>query len=450
MTPQAGIPMHPVPPAGAAPPPPPAMGIVLAVYYADDLEAQRGRRTRQVLCDVALVRGGFLPRVPVLQHGYSITNGSLWVPSATVGTVSGAPLRLVASDEGPATFFDDLDGECVLVQYIHGARLQPVIVGALPHPATQRLQGGHDPAPLPTYTPGEAERLQAAPSGSESWLAHQGVVARVDRAGNLRVDLEGAGVANDGRTPADGAAESDAVAAAGASAAVAAGVAAGAAAGAKAGTSGGNATSAARSAARVVARKAARAAKIAARAAELAGQAVEAAQNAPDLVAAAALAAAEQEAALLVQLATDAARAKARDLLALEYEGGAGAGAALGAAAGAEVAAEVAAETPASGVGWIDLNLKAGAMVLIRSGGVPVFVLTAEADGQVVLDVGKDAAERAVLGERLMALFDGHRHLDAFGMTGPVVPADRMSTAQGDPLRCALSERVRLPAADQE
>lgn len=450
MTPQSGIPMRPVPPPGAAPPPPSTSGIVLAIHYADDLVAQAGRRTRQILCDVALVRGGRLDRVPVLQHGYSITNGSLWEPAATTGTVSGEKLRLVPSAEGPATFFDDLNGEHVLVEFLNGSRHQPVIMGSLPHPATQQTQGGHDPAPLPTYTPGEAERLQAAPSGPESWIAHQGTVARVDRAGNLRVDLEGAGTNNDGRTQPDGVAESDAVAAAGAAAAVAAGVAAGAAAGAKAGTSGGNATTVARVAARTVARKAARAAKIAARAAELAGQAVDAVQDAPDLLAAAALAVAEQEAALLAQLALDAAQAKARDLLALEYAGGAPAGAAAGAVAGAAVAAEIAAETPASGVGWVDVNMKAGACLIIRSGGVPVFVLTAESSGQVVLDVGKDASERAVLGERLMALFDSHRHLDVFGMTGPVVPADRMATAQGDPIRCVLSERVRLPAADQE
>lgn len=450
MTPQAGIPMRPVPPPHAAPPPPSTSGIVIAVYYADDLVVQRQFRTRQILCDVALVRGGFISRVPVLQHGYSITNGSLWEPAATNGTVSGQPLRLVSSAEGPATFFDDLNGEHVLIEYLNGSRHQPIIIGALPHPATQRTQGGHDPAPLPTYTPGEVERLQAAPSGPESWLAHQGTVARVDRAGNLRVDLEGAGTNNDGRTQPDGVAESDAVAAVGAAAAAVAGVAAGATAGAKAGASGGDAAAAATAAARTAARKAARAAKTAARAAELAGEAVAAAQDAPDLLVAAAAALAEEEARILIQLATDAAEAEARDLLAAASAGGGEVGAAVGAAAGAAVAAEIAAETPASGVGWVDVNMKAGACLIVRSGGVPVFVLTAESNGQVVLDVGKDAAERAVLGERLMTIFDGHRHLDAFGMTGPVVLADRMSTAQGDPSRAALSERVRLPAVDQE
>jgi hypothetical protein len=423
---------------------------VIAVHYADDIVVQGPFRTHQILCDVALVRGGRLGRVPVLQHGYSITNGALWEPAATTGTVSGEELRLTATEAGPATFFDDLNGEHVLIEYLHGSRWQPVIIGALPHPATQRAQGGHDPAPLPTYTPGAAERLQAAPSGPESWLAHQGTVARVDRAGNLRVDLEGAGTNNDGRTQPDGVAESDAVAAAGAAAAAVAGVAAGAQAGAQAGASGGDAESAARAAARVAARKAARAAKIAARAAELAGQAGEVAQNAPDLVAAAALALAEEEARVLIQLATDAAAAKARDLLAESSAGGGQAGATAGAVAGAAVAAEIAAETPASGVGWVDVNMKAGACLIIRSGGVPVFVLTAESDGQVVLDVGKNAGERAVLGDRLMAVFDGHRHLDAMGMTGPVVVADRMSTAQGSPARAVLSERVRLPVADQE
>ena len=180
MTPQSGIPMRAASPPGS--PAPPVSGIVLAVYYADDLALATGRRNKQILCDVALARGGRLPRVPVSQHGYSVTNGSLWEPAATTGTVSGAPLRLTPSATEPATLFNDLNGEHVLIVFMHGSRLQPVIVGALPHPATQRTQGGHVPAPLPTYTPGEAERLQAAPSGPESWLAHQGTVARIDRA----------------------------------------------------------------------------------------------------------------------------------------------------------------------------------------------------------------------------------------------------------------------------
>lgn len=96
--------------------------------------------------------------------------------------------------------------------------------------------------------------------------------------------------------------------------------------------------------------------------------------------------------------------------------------------------------------GHVDLNLGAGAELVIRSGGVPVVRIKARPNGQVEVDLGVDPSERGVLGDRFAALFDGHRHLDALGTTGPVVVEDRIAERQEDPDRRVLSERVRLPA----
>lgn len=440
---QAGIPRgNPLLPSLA-----PSVGMVVAVYFADDMRLPPSR-ARQIRCDVQLVGGGFCSRIPVAQDGASVTNGSLWVPEAATGTLSGDPLRLTPQDDAPGTPLEDMNGDYVLVIFTGPLASSGIVVAALPHPGCQMPQEGAEPTPLPTYAPGEAESLQRAPSGRERWLCNQGTVARVDRVGNVRADLTSAGTANDGVTPAESS-ESAAVAAVGLAAASAAGVAAGATAGARAGSAGGDAVAAARAAARVVARKAARVAKRAAEIAEAAGEAVAAVEGAPSAAIAAAEALAIEEARVLAQLVTDAAEARVRDARAAASAGGASAGATAGAVAGLAVAAEVAAETQGHGVGWIDLNLKPGACVILRSGGVPVFVLTAEADGQVQLDVGRDAGERAVLGDRLMALFDAHRHLYAYGETGPVVVADRISSAQGFPALAVLSERVRLPVSDE-
>jgi hypothetical protein len=426
--------------------------VVMATHYTDEneggeLPSRAYHHPGAVTVDLMFLGGGRAQDVPVTQRGSSVTNLDLWVPHAATRTLDGTPFAWPPTATSPPLDPENVDGEWVLVDFIDGDPMAPVVIGSTTHPRTRRPQEGATPKPLPSYTPGEAENLSRLPDGLERFGAHQGAVVRLDRAGNLRIDLGGAGVADDGETQAT---ESAAVAAAGAAAALAAGVAAGAAAGARAGRTGGNATTTARAVARKAARKAARAAKFVAEVAEAAGQVVELAENAVDLAAAAALAVAEEEAAALAQLVTDAAEARARDLLAAEYEGGAGAGAALGAAAGAAVAAVVAGETTGHGVGWIDVNMKPGAAVIIRSGGVPVFVLTAEGDGQVVLDVGRNPGQRAVLGDRLMRIFDSHRHLDAFGVTGPVVPADRMSTAQGNANKAALSERVHLPTPDED
>lgn len=101
----------------------------------------------------------------------------------------------------------------------------------------------------------------------------------------------------------------------------------------------------------------------------------------------------------------------------------------------------------AEGAGHLDVNIAPGASVVLRFGGRAEFHLRVqgEGDGQrVVLDVGKGADQRVVLGDRLMALFDLHQHTTFYGQTGPVTPATSMSTAQADGARAALSDRVKV------
>lgn len=290
--------------------PGPIRGVVLATYYADD-DGQEQASPPQVLCDVWPLRGGgFIPGVPVMQRGSCVGNVSLWVPQPSrTNLATGEALRLSGDGtiENPPTSPDDLDGEFVVVDWLDGSILRPVVVGSLPHPKGARVQAGLVPQAIPSVTPGEAADLPAGPDGNERYVAHQGLVGRIDRAGNLRLDLAGSGVANDGVTE----------------------------------------------------------------------------------------------------------------------------------------------DAPAGDSGRVDLNLRAGGQLVVRSAGVPVFVVTADADGKVTIDLGRDASERAVLGDRFAALFDGHRHPTPFGTTGPVVLEDRIAPAQDDPARRVLSERVRYPAGDE-
>lgn len=132
--------------------------------------------------------------------------------------------------------------------------------------------------------------------------------------------------------------------------------------------------------------------------------------------------------------------------------------------------------------GHIDLDVKAGAQVVIRFAGSPVFRLRVDGDGGVVFDLGEEASQRAVLGERLQSLYDVHGHMlievpphthaaaggnhpvSGTPQTGPVLdvitgqpslvlaaktgaptPESTIAAAQANPATAVLSERVHLP-----
>jgi len=275
--------------------------VVIKTYYADDPEASGAGLVRQVVCDLVTLRHRWpLRGVPVLQHGSAVANGSAWTPQPTRANLDGGSLSIQGSASDLPPSLDAFDGDRVLVQFIEGRLNSPIIMGTTPHPRSARAHAAPGGA-LPS--PGADFAGDAAPDGNERWVGHQGTHARIDRAGNVRVDTTRAGVANDDTT----------------------------------------------------------------------------------------------------QDATNG--------------------------------------------GHVDLNLASGASVVLRFGGRAEFRLRVEGEGEgqrVVLDIGKGADQRVVLGDRLMALFDTHKHVTFYGTTGPVAPDSMMAAAQADEARAVLSERMKV------
>ena len=180
-------------------------GVVLSVYAADDVEAQRASSPPQILCDVAFMRGGRC-RAVVLQRGSSIRNRSLWVPAAsTLSLSTDQPLNL-KKDESAQQVTDpnDLDGERVIVSFLGGDRDHPVILGSIEHPRASRTvvyPGELQPVERGAGDGGPKRKLES----TDRAVCHQGTIAKIDRGGSARVDLRRAGVSNSGLTfDADG------------------------------------------------------------------------------------------------------------------------------------------------------------------------------------------------------------------------------------------------------
>jgi hypothetical protein len=173
--------------------------MVVATYAADDSAVQGATNPPQVLCDVMMARGGIL-RAQVMQRGSSVSNTSRWVPApARTNMATGAPVKLSQDglDPAPSNLYD-LDGDLVLVSYV-GANFEvPIVIGSIEHPRGTR--GVPAAYPVPTVAQGQPSPMQSAGDVQARYVAHQGTQAQIDRAGNVRVDLRGAGVANDATT----------------------------------------------------------------------------------------------------------------------------------------------------------------------------------------------------------------------------------------------------------
>jgi len=173
-------------------------GMVIAVY-ADADPTQDRYSPRQVLCDVLLSRGGIV-RAPVAQRGSAVNNVDRWVPSAArTNMATGAAVKLTNDGLAPApTHLEDLDGDLVLVDWIERDLHRPIVLCSLEHPRRARATLARYEAPVVAEGVGYAPRSHS--ELLERFVAHQGTTVRVDRAGNVRVDLRRAGVANDGTT----------------------------------------------------------------------------------------------------------------------------------------------------------------------------------------------------------------------------------------------------------
>lgn len=195
---QAGIPRAPYrsrrePVAG------PHLGMVVATYAADVSAVQGATNPPQILCDVMMVRGGIL-RAQVMQRGSSVSNVDRWVPApARTNMATGAAVKLTQDGLSPApSNLYDLDGDLVLVSYVGANYELPIIIGSIEHPRGNR--GVPTSYPVPTVVQGAPSPMQSSGDVGSRYVAHQGTQAQIDRAGNVRVDLRGAGVANDSTT----------------------------------------------------------------------------------------------------------------------------------------------------------------------------------------------------------------------------------------------------------
>lgn len=179
--------------------PGPTRGVVVRVITGDDTPEQDRAVPHQVLCDVVFARGGIV-RALVMQRGSSVENVSRWVPTpARTNMATGEPIKLTNDGiDPPPSNLEDLDGEIVLVDWIERDLDRPIIIGSLEHPRGRRRSiSRYSP---PRVAQGATFGVRQHSDARERFVAHQGTTARLDVAGNARLDLRRAGVANDGKT----------------------------------------------------------------------------------------------------------------------------------------------------------------------------------------------------------------------------------------------------------
>lgn len=179
--------------------PGPQRGVVVRVIAADVEDEQRRASPPQVICDVLLARGGIV-RAPVLQRGSAVTNVSRWVPTpARTNMATGAAVKLVNDGlDPPPSDIEDLDGDLVVVEFLELDLNRPVIMGSLEHQRGRR--SAITKYPTVPVTEGAGYEPRRHSEVGERFVAHQGTTGRIDRGGNVRLDLRRAGVANDDRT----------------------------------------------------------------------------------------------------------------------------------------------------------------------------------------------------------------------------------------------------------
>lgn len=131
-------------------------GLVIAVHLPDGgggdeypflPAAQPG-----VLCDVMVLEPRYrtvLRGVPVMTGSAGVDNHEVWVPQAATATLTGEPLTLTREGSGvPTVAAHDTNGDIVIIAFLENDTSQPVIIGQLPHPRTNRRPSTHD---TPTY-----------------------------------------------------------------------------------------------------------------------------------------------------------------------------------------------------------------------------------------------------------------------------------------------------------
>jgi hypothetical protein len=189
----------------------PFRGIVLNVYPQNSTSNLSGLG---VECDVLLVSTyEILTHVRVLQPGgFGVNNAHPWVPKAT-GAAGQAALDL--SGKVPGTFpkLSDLDGDMVLVDFIEGDPLMPIVIGAIQHESSNRkvrssIAGQEanpiDPDPNAAtaalyggWSEDDGGSTRGVAYDEEYYVHHRGTEVRVNRQGDVLIDTVGAYGADD-------------------------------------------------------------------------------------------------------------------------------------------------------------------------------------------------------------------------------------------------------------
>jgi hypothetical protein len=161
--------------------------IVVNTYTSDNSNNRRGF---EVECDVILVGSQTpLTAVPVLQRNHGVNNvHALWIPRPTTRAISGGDLNLGVFSRrgtfnGPATAYNDMDGDMVALEFVEGRVDFPVITGALTHEQTRRkviIGGG--------WSEGGGADERGTPQADEFYTHHYGTEVRINSGGDVLID----------------------------------------------------------------------------------------------------------------------------------------------------------------------------------------------------------------------------------------------------------------------
>jgi len=166
--------------------------VVINVTPTDDLNNIQGK---EVLCDIVTIRDQIpLVGVPVAAS-VGVSDGSIWSPKPTTGTVSGDPLvlpRLMSKRgtfEGDPTPANDYNGDMVLIEFIEGLPEFPMITDRWTHDKTRRTVVAGDGWNNTDQT-GNTQR--GKPELNEMYQRFAGTELRVNKLGDVLVDTAGA------------------------------------------------------------------------------------------------------------------------------------------------------------------------------------------------------------------------------------------------------------------
>jgi len=175
-------------------------GVVTATYVTDsDGHPRSGQDSSPpiaVYCDVVVYtslpgdRWFPLSKVLVSQPWGGMHSGKVWKPKATSKNILGQLDRSAGANIGA------FDGDHVVITYLNNNPMEPIIVGALPHPS---LDIGNE-----SMESGKRMKLKLA-DGSPDFIKHNGVFHGTTQDGDYEINTthaHGGALEEDGKEPA--------------------------------------------------------------------------------------------------------------------------------------------------------------------------------------------------------------------------------------------------------